>query len=566
MADQYKRDYYERRRSAMKAERSSFISHYQELAEFIQPRRGRFFPTDRNRGDRRWNSIINSHATQALRVATSGLFSGVMSPTRPWHRLTLEDDPDLMEYGPVKQWLWLVEEQQRSIFSGSNLYNMAPVMLQELLLFSVGCMSHVDDFEDVARFYTHTVGNYMISQDEGFRVNTVAREQEMTVEQIIGKFSPAPRDINPSISAMVRQQYDKGNYDAWYPIVHFVDPNPERSDGSQNPMKRDFRGVYYEPGHLDKDVVLEEKFFFEFPFYCPRWDVTEEDIYGTNGPGMTALGDVRGLQLEERRKAQGIDKMVSPALHGPPSLRNVPINNMPGQTTIYEPGGTQHYLRPVHEIDLRLQELMQDIEKVERRIDKAFYVDLFMAISEMPGIQPRNQLELTQRNQERLIQLGYPLERMFGEFLSPMIARTLGQQWRAKIIPPPPKEIQGRPLKIKYVSSLAMAQQSVTTGNIDRLSSFVAGLVGAGFTGAADKFDADQAVDEYAALIGAPPKLVVPDNIVAAQRQQRQQMQQAAQMAEIAKTGAEAASAVGGMSMEGTVAGKMQEAMDSQNV
>ena len=63
------REYFDRRLGSMKKERESFIPHSKELSEFIQPRRGRFFLSDQNKGNKRYSSIINSHATQAHRTA-----------------------------------------------------------------------------------------------------------------------------------------------------------------------------------------------------------------------------------------------------------------------------------------------------------------------------------------------------------------------------------------------------------------------------------------------------------------------------------------------------------------
>ena len=169
------RKYYDIRRATMKKERTSFIPHYKGLSSFISPRRGRFLTTDRNKGTIVHQSIINSKATWALRTARAGLFAGVMSPARPWFRYEMEDQA-LMEFQPVKIWLENLEKLVRRIFNQSNLYNMAPVMLGELLQFGTGCMSHVDDFDDVARFYTHTAGSYLIGQDQRGNVVTVVRE------------------------------------------------------------------------------------------------------------------------------------------------------------------------------------------------------------------------------------------------------------------------------------------------------------------------------------------------------------------------------------------------------
>lgn len=559
MPEEMLRKYFERRRKAMEQERQSFIPQYQELSDFIKPRRGRFLISDRNKGDRRWSNIINSRATQALRISTAGLFNGVMSPTRPWFWLGT-DDADRNEFGPHKQWLWALQEELRRDFIRSNLYNSVPSMISELLLFGTGCQSHLDDAKHLFRFYTHTVGSYSISQDERGTVKTVAREYEMTVEQIIGEFSVNPREINMNISATVRNQYDKGNYDTWFPVVQFVDPNPRvgmprREDPEYKGWP--FRSTYYEPSNdIDKGALLSQKGFKEFPFYVPRWELTGEDIYATESPGMVALGDVRGLQLEERRKAQAIDKMVSPPLHGPPSLRNVSIGSLPGSSTIYDAQGTQG-LRPVYEVRPQVGELMADIERVEQRINDAFHVELFQAISAMQGVQPRNELELMQRHQERLLQLGPMLERFHNEYLDLLIDRALEQKFRSGQFPPPPEGLSGRPLKATYISTLAMAQQATTTGNIDRMIAFIGGLAATGhpdYVRAADKFDPDQAVDEYASLIGSPPQLIRSDDQVAEKRQledqqaaQQQQLEQAATMADAgAKLGSIKGDSVGG--------------------
>ena len=189
-------------------------------------------------------------------------------------------------------------------------------------------------------------------------------------------------------------------------------------------------------------------------------------------------------------------------------------------------------------VNPQLNELMLDIDKVERRIDKAYFVDLFNAISSMEGVQPRNQEELLQRNQERLLQLGPVLERVHGEFLSKMIDRVFNQMVRADLVPPAPPEMQGQELDIRFISSLAMAQRSVVVGDIERLAQFVGGLAGAGFPTAVDKFDADQAIDEYANAIGVPPKIVVPDENVAEKRAEDARQQQMMMAMEAAKAAA----------------------------
>lgn len=546
-----RKDRYQTRLGALKKERSSFDDHYKLLAQFMSPRRGRFFQNERNKGNRYfWNEIINSHATWALRVAVAGIFNGIMSPSRPWFMLET-DDRDLLEFGPVKNWFFAVQEEMRKLFNNSNLYNAAPMMIREQLLFGTGCMSHMDDPEDIMRFQTHTAGTYYLTQGPRLKVDTIYREFEMTVEQIVEKFSDSRESVNPDISTQVRNAYDRGDYDLYFPVVHLVEPNRAFRADSLRSKDRPFLSVYYEPTDNLDDKFLSERGFDEFPFYCPRWELTEEDVYGTDCPGMTILGDVRALQFQERRKAQAIDMMTLPPMRGPAVLKNQPPQLVSGGGTYYDAPGTESRLEPVFQTNLRLAELAEDMDRVTGRIERGMFVDLFMAITSMDGIQPRNQLELMQRNAERLLQLGPTLERQFGEFLNPLISRSFNQMVKAGLVPPPPQVLENRPLRPRYVSTLAMAQQAAQTGTLDRFVAFLAGLRQVGYVQQTDdKVDVEQLVDEYSHLIGTPPAVIVPDDIVAERKAMRAQQEQMLQQMAMAEQAGGIARDVGGLSLE----------------
>jgi|TARA_Y100000310_G_scaffold171987_2_gene172115 hypothetical protein len=514
------RDYYNKRFSSLKNERTSFDAHWKEISTNIQPRRGRFFISDRNKGLKKHQAIINSNATQALQIATSGMLAGTMSPTRPWFALETHN-PEFMERQDVKEWLFKVEQLIRTIFNESNLYGQAANLLAELLLFGTGAMSHEDDFHDVARFYTYTAGSYSITQNDRFEVDVLSREFEWTVEQIVKAFG------YDKCSTTIKKAWDLGNYMSWYPIRHIIEPNPKATGEGAFANEMKFRSVYFEPGSTDHLTnFLRESGFEEFPLYVPRWSLTGEDIYGTNCPGMVTLGDVKSLQVQEKRKAQAIDKMVNPPLTGPASVRNVPVSSLPGGLTVYDGGQANQKLEPLYMVTPQLQELRLDLDAIEQRIDKAFFVDMFLAISNIEGIQPRNQLDIIQRNEERLLQLGPVLERLQGEFLDPLLERTFNQCVRADILPAPPEGVEGEELRVKYISTLAIAQRAVATQSIERMAQYTASLVAAGFESAADKFNADQSIDEMGKAIGAPPSIIVPDEEVATIRQQRAQQQQ----------------------------------------
>lgn len=533
----------ERIRAALNLERSSFMSHWKDISNVFAPRRGRFLVTDRNKGDKRYNNIINNKGVMAVRVFTAGMLAGTMSPSRPWFVLET-DDEDLMEFQPVKLYFERYGKLIQTILADSNFYEMAATLIRENGLFATAAMSHVDDFNDVARFRTHTVGSYAIATDSRGDVVYMTREYQETASQLVERFGLK------NCSIAVQTAYERGNYNNWFDVVHFLGPNTSPVYGSKLSKDKKFTSCYYEPGNPNRDQYLEEKGFDEFPMHVVRWDVTDGDAWGTDCPAMTALGDNRALQIQEKRKAQGIDKMVAPPLKGPSSLAKVTVSALPSDLTVYDMTDTGQGLSPIYQVQPQLGELRLDMSAIEGRVDDAFFVKLFLAISEMEGIQPRNQLDIIQRNEERLLQLGPPLQRQYSDLGNRLIDRIYNQCERAGIGPVPPPELRGKVIKIRYVSTLAMAQRAVATGGIERLSGYVIGLVGGGFEEAKFKFDAMQSVDEYAKAIGVSPKLIVPDELANQNYQSFQQQQAAAAGLAAAQSGADTASKLAGAKLD----------------
>ena len=537
-------NYLVKRIAWLETERSSFDPHWKEISEYIRPRRGRFFVTDANKGSkkRRYQAIINSTGTRASRVSKAGLLSGIMSPSRPWFSLEVPD-PKLMDMKDVRVWLKDVETEIRGVFNRSNLYNMAPVMLGELLDFGTGVMLHDDDTNDIARFYALTVGSYWLAQNEKFEIDTLVRRFQLPVNAIVGKFGLD--NVTPDI----RRSWENANYDKMHTIIHVVEPRKDRSHDNPFNTNKAFRSVYFEFG--DESVnsyqnnsggqtgggerILKESGFDVFPAYCPRWATTVEDIYGTDCPGMIALGDVKQLQMQERRKAQAIEKLVNPPLVVPSSLRETPVNALPGGITAADLGPDgKNTITSLYNVNPQVQHMVEDIKTTEKRIEDDYYMDLFFAITNMEGVQPRNELELAERNQERLLQLGPVLEQLHGEFLDKLIDRTFSQIVKAGTLPEPPPELEGQTLEVKYVSSLAQAQKAVITGSIERITGFAANM--SQFDPSIiDKIDFDKVVDEFAEVTDVPPNIIRDDESVAAIREQRAQQQQQQQQLEQAQ-------------------------------
>jgi hypothetical protein len=527
-----KRQSLEKQRVALKNERDSFITHWRDICDYVQPRRGRFTISDRNKGDRKNKKIINSTATLAIRNLQAGMMSGLTSPARPWFSLTTPD-PDLAEFGPVKNWLSDVTRRMRTLFLKSNVYNALPLLYCDEGLYGTAAMAVLEDEDDVIRAYTFPVGSYCIAQNHRHSVDTFQREWSMTVRQLVDRFGIE------NVSLTTKNLYDNGNYEAWVNVSHMVHPNPDFDPEALDAKFKRFASCYWETGSGD-DKLLEESGFDEFPIMAPRWSLTGEDVYG-HSPGMDALGDVMQLQAMERRMIQSVDKMVNPPMVAPTSMMNKKASLLPGDITYVDGTQANGSFRPAHEVRMPLAELKVLINETQDRIRRCFYEDLFLMLANSDRRQITAR-EIDERHEEKLLMLGPVLERQNEDLLDPLIDRTFAIMSRRGLLPPPPQDIQGSDLKVEYVSIMAQAQKMIATASIERFLGFV-GNVSAAYPQAMDKVDIDQTIDEYGDMIGVPPKIVRSDDMVqsiregrrmAAEHQQRmEQMQQLAQGAKL---------------------------------
>lgn len=541
-----KREQIEQLRTQLLNERSSFLSHYRELGDFIMPRRPRFTLSDTNKGEKRSQKIIDSTATLAVRTLRSGMMSGITSPARPWFRLTTPE-PEVAEHGSVKEWLHIVGQRMNTVFLRSNLYNALPILYGDLGVFGTSAMYMEEDFDDVVRFYPFPVGSYLISNNEKLKVDTFLREFRMTVRQLIAKFGMLPNgDIDwDKFSSHVKSCWDNGHHEAWIDVVHVIQPNNEYSEQKLGSKFKKYRSCYYERGSsgttsmgymnsTDSQRYLKESGYDNFPVLAPRWEVTGEDTYGSDCPGMTALGDIKALQTMHRRKAQAIEKMVNPPMVGPSALKTTKTSILPGDLTYADERDGSKGFRPAHEVDPKILEVRQDIAEHQERIRRAFYEDLFLmlASSDRREITAR---EIDERHEEKLLALGPVLEQLNQDLLDPLIDNTFAIMLKQGLIPEAPEEIQGQQLKVEYTSIMAQAQKLVGLGGLERFTGFVGQLISVTQNPEhLDKVDVDQLIDTYGDGASIPPKIIRTDEVVAklkADRQAAQEKQAAAERA-----------------------------------
>lgn len=542
------RDRLNRRKAAMWRERASWDGHVRDVFDMTRPRRTRFSTSQTNKGDRRNYQIIDNTGVRAATVLVAGLVNGMSSPAQEWFRYEPQDI-GLMEYGPVKQWVGLLQRLVRRIFDASNVYEALPAIYEELILSTVGAGIVEDDFEDVIRLQTFTWGEYALAVNARRAVDALYRETRMSVLQGVQSFGLS------RVSETVRGLYDRSCYDDTFEVCHAIEPNNEREAGKGDARNMPFRSIYWEPAcsSPDQNKFLRRSGYRQNPIIAPRWDVVGNDVYGSTCPGMDALGDMRQLQIQQKRKGEGIDKQVRPPTQGPASLADRFVSQLPGaHTTVTNTG--EGGIKSLFDMKPDLRGMIEDIEDTRQRVRDAFYVNHILSISMIEGVQPRNQWEISERKGEGLMVLGPVVQRISNECLSPLHERTINriyeiclplwQLGEPAMLPPPPPELQGMPLRVQYTSPLHQVQKQAGVASIERLI----GLVGNPqlaevFPGMRRKINDEQVIDVLADKMGVDQSVIRSDDEVEAMAEAEAKQQQMQQLAAMAKPAADAAQA-----------------------
>lgn len=525
----------------MDADYGHWEPHFRELRDAIKPSRGRFETNEKRRDASINKRILDSTAQMALRTLRAGLMSGITSPSRPWFRLGLRGSAaDEMDFA-AKEWLHEVQVRMYEVLRGSNIYRMLDSVYDDLGMYGTSCAMILGDFEDVVRGHPMQVGRYRLAEDGQGRIVAMHRELEMPVISMIETFG------EDRVSDEVRRAWKKQDIYATRTVCHAVEKRANGDPKALDAGRRPWASVYWEKNGKD-DSLLMISGHKTRPLLAPRWEQVEGEAWATSSPGMVSLGDARSLQVMQREKAEAIQKMHKPPLIGGPMQGVAYFKNVPGGFTAMATNDlAQGGVRPAYEVRPDIQGLLLDIQETQRRIDVAFYRDLFQ-MAEV-ALQGRSQItarEIAERHEEKLMALGPVLESLDHELLQPLIEATFAHMQDADILPEAPDSIAGQALKVDYISLLAQAQKAIGVGAIERTIGF-AGTLAQIKPDVIDMLDGDAMMREFADQVGPPPGILhSPDELrekrkAAAERAaQAQAMQAAEPMAGAAKLISEA--------------------------
>lgn len=536
-------------RTQLKGARQSFESHWKEIAELLRPRRLRLQTSDRNKGDKRNQKIVDSTGVFAANTFAAGMTTGITSAARIWFRMTIADK-ELLERENVKRWLEEVRERMASVLLRSNFYSVLPTFYSDLGVFGTTAQIVEEDAEKVIRCAHVALGEYWVGYNEKQQVRVFMREFQMTVRQIVGKFGkrlPTGEISTENLSETVQSNWRNAATEIGIDVCHIIYENPDYDETRLNAKHKRFASCYFEVGGRT-NVFLEEGGYNEWPVMAVRWETAGGDVYGTDCPGMTALGDVKELMFSKKLGQGALHKAVNPPMIAPAGMKNIASSILPGGVTYFDETTEKKYRAAVDTTQFRLDYLQVWVKDIRDLIKRAFREDLFLMISNIE--REVTATEVLEKKEEKLMALGPVLEAVNEGFLDPFFDRLYGIMSRRGMFPPPPPELADVEFHPEYESVMAQAQRAQGRTGIEAFSIFVQSVAKEDPT-ALDRVDTDEMIKRYAEVAGVPPKFIKTDEAVAAIRKARADAAAKQQAAENASVVADSANKLAGSDTSG---------------
>ncbi|NBC11671.1 MAG: hypothetical protein GVY24_08095 [Planctomycetes bacterium] len=537
---------------SLKTLRMPYEAHLQEVGRQFKPRRTRFSKGKDHRSESYVNKeLVNPRPLYALRVLQSGMHGGMTSPARPWFRLLAQDEAQRRD-AVMKEHLDKAQKEMRHIMQQSGMYNVLHTTWGDLGWCGTDAMIVEPDDRFVVRATPLVPGEYWLGTNGRGEVDTCYREFRMTTKQIVGKFVYKNVPNGPPDWSVVphslKKSWDDGNVGELHDVAHLITPrmdrDPRRPFGGGKPIA----SVYWLHGKMDGDDkrLLGEFGYDRNPLVASRWDVEGYDVYGTS-PAMDTLFAAKSLQVQERDYAEAVRRVNRPPMNAPAELRNSGFSLMPEAVNFM--ADPSKGLVPSYQVNPPLQHLRENIQDTEQRIDEGMYANLFLMISRLQRREITAR-EIDERHEEKLLGLGPVIERQHAEKLGPVIRQVYELAIDAGRIPSLPEDYADEPVQIDYISMLAQAQKAIATGGVERLYGFL-GNLSAADQEVLDITDNDEAVRQYADMLGVPGSILRDEQDVQQRRDERREavaaqntVDQAAELAPAVKQTADAAKVI----------------------
>ena len=502
--------------SRLQEKRSTWESHWQEVADVMLPRKAEI-TRQRARGDKRSTQIFDATAVHALELLAASLHGMLTSSANRWFSLRFKET-GLNDSDEAKEWLEDATKRMYDVIAKSNFQQEIFECYHDLIAFGTSCLMIEEDQEDVLTFSARHIKEIYIQENRKGYVDTLYRRFKMSAQATVEKFGIE------NVSKEIVNVLKKAPFDD-IDLVHVIRPRLDFDPQKQDKANMPFQSIYFEYG---SGHVISIGGFKENPYVIPRYLKASTEQYGRS-PGMNALPDVKVLNKMVEHSLKAAAKQIDPPLLIPDDGMLAPIRMSPGSINYYR-SGSRDRIEPLN-INANTAVTLNTENQRRDAINKMFHIDQ-LVVTENRNMTAT---EVLQRQEEKMRILGPVLGRLQSELLSPLVTRIFNIMLRNQLFMPSPDILTQQELNIEYVSPMALAQRG------QELQSLMKGLELFGSLAQTmpvmDYIDEDGLVKQIISILGLPAKVIKSDAEVQQIREDRaqqeaEQMEMQQQMAE----------------------------------
>ena len=506
-------NYVKKRMTAMEAERDTWEDHWQQILDYVMPRKADITFV-RSQGEARTEVLFDSTAITANNLLASSLHGTLTSPSLQWFHLKLRNDA-LNQERDVQLWLEDSARKMYDVFNETNFNTEVHELYLDLCSIGTGAIFVEEaakgfDVEGI-HFNTLHISEFYIRENINGRVDTLYRRYKLTARQAVQEFGED--NLGEKVLESLEKKPDKE-----FVFIHAVEPTEdyERGSGETADTKLPFHSCHV----CEEDqMVVRVGGYNEFPYLVPRWAKATGESFGRS-PSFNALPDIKTLNKAVEIGLKAWAKAIDPPLLVTDDGVIGRVRVTPGGLTVVRSDGA---VRPL-QVATNWQITDMKENQLRAAIRQAYYSDQLQLQSgpQMTATEVQVRYELMQRL------LGPTLGRFQSEFLNPLIERVFGIMLRAEALIPAPEIIQGQTVDVEYVGPLARSQRMEESIAIDRLYA-LAMQVGQIDPTIMDNINHDVAIRSRANLLGVPKTVLRGIEEVTEMREMRAQQQQQAQ-------------------------------------
>lgn len=461
---------------------SAFLSLYRETANYVYPLENSI-QSKSSPGEDKMAHLNDTTAVFAMDDMVSGLSSTLIPPGQLFYSVGTDAGEDNIS-DDDKAYLQYVTEVSHEILFGTNFPMIHDEFLKGWCAFGDSGIQSEFTAPNNVDFKDFIAGHYHYKENSRGIVDTFIEKFEYTANQAFDAWGD---EAGPTVVKEIQAE----QFDNKHEFVHVIQPRTNRDSSRMDVMNMPFEEVYVS---CDDKMIVSEGGQPEFKVHISRWEKGTKEARG-RGVGVKILNAVKGLNqikgdmIECGNRHNNPPVLINGILQGDYDNSPGAVNMGMGQTKIERLNTEGNF--PITKEQL-------EMERAE--IKSACLIDVFNQLINLTGDR-RTTLEISERLNEGLRRLSKPVGRLIYEELAPLLKRFIKILIRNYMIAEPPQSLQGRNIKITFLSPLVLALRRYQANGFLEWVSMV-GEMEQVFPGVKDNVDADEAVRDMADALG----------------------------------------------------------------